>query len=154
MTLVPFEFSLERGPFCVLKSRRRMNATQTRWVLLPDEELQGCFNKHADSRNDVERAVGYKLYLVSVVMYRKKHYVRVVCKQTSPTFSCLITFDTVLGYFENNYRFNVDVSGYDCSFIHVVNFGFAGDKSKGRKVVGNAAGAGESTAAAGPKNKM
>ena len=90
-----------------------MDATKTRWVVLPPGELEPCFNKQDDIRSDDERSQGYKIYLLKVVIHRKKHYVSVVCKQTRPTFACLISFETVLGYFDKKIRFNVDVSEHD-----------------------------------------
>ena len=90
-----------------------MDCTQARWVILAPGELEPCLGKQRDVRSDEERQLGHKIYLLKVVIDRKKHYVSVVCKQTKPTFACLISFETVLGYFDRNFRFNVDVSEYD-----------------------------------------
>ena len=90
-----------------------MNSTQARWVVLPPEELEPCLSKQDDIRSDDGRLQGYKIHLLKVVIHRKKHYVSVVCKQTRPAFACLISYETVLGYFDKNFRFNVDVSEHD-----------------------------------------
>ena len=98
------------------RSAGGMDALATRWVILPDGELEPCFKNHRDARPDDDRPHGYKITLVEVVVHRKKPFVRIVCKQTVPTFSCLITFETLLGYFDRNFRFNVDVSS-----VHLKN---------------------------------
>ena len=117
MTLVPFEVSLERTPRCTsnwhFKIATDMDSTQTRWVVLPPGELEPCLSKQDDIRPDDGRSQGYKIHLLKVVIHRKKHYVSVVCKQTRPTFACLISFETVLAYFDKIFRFNVDVSEHD-----------------------------------------
>ena len=117
MTFVPFEFSLERTlrmlKFSLIQSLFAMNSTQTRWVVLPPGELEPCLGKQVDLRSDEERKQGHKIHLLKVVIDRKRHYVSVVCKQMKPTFACLISFETVLGYFDRNFRFNVDVSEHD-----------------------------------------